>query len=109
MARFVRVPSAKATIHDIVLQPQSAFERQQDGVYELQVSPLYILVKFDQFRGSPLDGLEAGVVPIEAVTTSFRITVVSNGRSKLQTVKRTQFPSQPEKSLNARVKRPWNQ
>ena len=85
----------KATITDIVLHPQSAFVRQPDGVYELQASPLYILVKLDRFRGSALDGLDAGVVPIEAATTSFRITAVSNGKSKLQTVKRTQFPITP--------------
>ena len=45
----VRESSAKATIRDIVLQLQSAFERQLDGVYELQVSPLYIFIKLDWF------------------------------------------------------------
>ena len=34
-------------------------------------------------------------MPIEAMTTSFWITAVSNGKSKLQTVKRTQFPITP--------------
>ena len=40
----------KAMITNIVLHPQSAFVWQPDGVYELQASPLYILVKLDQFR-----------------------------------------------------------
>ena len=36
VARFAREPGAKVTIRDIVLQLQSAFKRQPDGVYELQ-------------------------------------------------------------------------
>lgn len=85
----------KATICDIVLPPQTTCERQPDGVYNLQTPPLYILVKLDRYQGSPLDGLEPGVVPIEATATSIRFTSVSNGKKKIQTMKRMQIPITP--------------
>ncbi|KAF8584625.1 hypothetical protein K439DRAFT_1616606 [Ramaria rubella] len=70
-------------IVDIGLDPRE--EKRGDCVIvELGFPPTYILVKLYRTQAEQLEGLEAGVLPIELAKKSFKITVPVTGKKRVQ-------------------------
>ena len=84
---------ARGEIVGIVLHENEPPIDKAKAVVKLRYLPSYILVKFSRTRASRLDGLEAGVIPIEPITTTYRVRVnTNNGKESTRTFKRSQFP-----------------
>ena len=60
---------------------------------KLKYPPKYILVKLSRTRATQLEGLEEGVVPVEPISTSYKVKVYTKeGKAFQRTIKRLQFP-----------------
>jgi len=63
---------ARGTIVDIILHPDEEYSKDKQEVV-LKHVPLYILVKLDRTRATPLKGLEEEVIPVEPAMKSMQI------------------------------------
>ena len=81
---------ARGTLVDIIRHPDTE-ESSEDGVIHLSAPPAYLLVRLDRTRASKLKDLPAGIVPIEPIKKSFRVTI-KQGKSHTRTISRTQLP-----------------
>ncbi|KAI6096710.1 hypothetical protein F5141DRAFT_1151848 [Pisolithus sp. B1] len=83
----------RGAIVDIVLHADEPQMTPINGVIHLKYLPLFVLVKLDRMRTSQLPGLDASVIPVEAVYKSHRIRYKNaEGSDVTHTVKRRQFP-----------------
>ena len=71
----------RGTIQDIILHPDEEYSKEKEEVV-LKHVPLYLLVKLDHTRATPLKGLEEGVIPVEPATKSMQIRVVEEDGSQ---------------------------
>ena len=79
---------ARGTIVDIILHPDKSYSEQEREVV-LKNAPLYLLVRLERTRVTPLKGLDASVIPVELATKSMQIRVIdNNGNQPRRTVKR---------------------
>ena len=83
---------ARGTIVDIILHLDKSYSEQEREV-ALKNAPLYLLVRLEHTRVTPLKGLDASVIPVELATKSMQIRVIDNdGNQPRRAVKRQQFP-----------------
>ena len=83
---------ARGTIMDIILHPDESYSEEGRDIV-LKNIPLYLLVKLERTRATPLKGLDEAVIPVELATKSMQVQVVENdGNQPRRTVKRCQFP-----------------
>jgi hypothetical protein len=83
---------ARGEIVGIVLHPDEP-PVANTPIVHLERMPAYVLVKLNRTRATQLPGLDAGVIPIEPATTSYRIKHrVSETKITHKSVRRTQFP-----------------
>ena len=82
---------ARGEIIDIILHPDE-LPIVDAPVVHLKYMPAYILVKLSRTRATALEGLEANVIPIEPVTTSYQIKIQRDGKLTQKTVRRCQYP-----------------
>lgn len=62
-------------------------------IMDIILHPLYLLVKLERTRATPLKGLDEAVIPVELATKSMQVQVVENdGNQPRRTVKWRQFP-----------------
>lgn len=62
-------------------------------IVKLKYLPKYILIKLSRTRATQLDDLGEGVVPIEPISTNYKIKVYTKeGKACQRTIKRLQFP-----------------
>jgi ATP-dependent exoDNAse (exonuclease V) alpha subunit len=61
-------------------------------VVHLKHLPMFVLVKLDRTRASPLPGLEDGVIPIEPREIGMKFTVQDNGEISHRAGYRRQYP-----------------
>ena len=60
---------------------------------KLKYLPKYILVKLFHTRATQLEGLEEGVVPVEPISTSYKVKVnTKEGKAFQRTIKCLQYP-----------------
>ena len=79
---------AHGEIVGIVLHENKPPIDKAKAIVKLRYLPAYILVKFSHTRASHLDGLEMGVIPIEPITTTYRVKVnMKDGKQSTQTFK----------------------
>jgi hypothetical protein len=83
---------ARGEIVDIILHPDEP-PLGDDPIVQLKYLPAYILVKMEQTRATALNGLDDGVIPVEVVSSTFRIKIKdSHGKIVQRTVRHRQFP-----------------
>jgi hypothetical protein len=83
---------SRGEIVDIILHPEEP-PIGNNPIVILKYIPLYVLVKLERTRASTLEGLQDGVIPIEPVTSTFRVKMTSDeGKTSYQTIRRKQFP-----------------
>ena len=83
---------ARGTIMDIILHPDESYSEEGRDIV-LKNIPLYLLVKLERTRATPLKGLDEAVIPVELATKSMQVQVVENdGNQPRRTVKWRQFP-----------------
>jgi len=83
---------AHGTIMDVILHPDETYSKEERDMV-LKNVPLYLLVKLEHMRATPLKGLEAAVTSVELATKSMQVQVVENdGNQPQRTVKQCQFP-----------------
>ncbi len=83
---------ARGEIVDIVLHPDEP-PTSNTTIVKLKYVPAYVLVKMARTRASPLEGLEAGVIPVEPARMTMKINIQRAGQKPIQrTVQRRQFP-----------------
>ncbi|KIO23538.1 hypothetical protein M407DRAFT_9370 [Tulasnella calospora MUT 4182] len=81
---------ARGTIVDIVLDENEPEFERDDPEVELVYPPAYVLVKLDRSKGTQLEGLREGIVPIEPMERNFRVKLPLSRKTK--TVHRRQLP-----------------
>lgn len=83
---------ARGTVVDIILDPEEP-PLTDDCIITLKYLPVYMLVKLSRTRANTLEGLEEAVVPVEPITKTFQIKLVSPaGKELKRSVRRRQFP-----------------
>ncbi len=86
---------ARGEIVDIVLHPEEP-RTADTPIVKLTYLPAYVLVKMARTRATQLDGLEAGVIPVEPVRMTMKINIERAGQKTIhRTVQRRQFPITP--------------
>lgn len=86
---------AHSTIMDIILHPEEEYQTDAEEITPVR-QPLYLLVKLDWTSTTQLEGLDAHVISVEAITQSIQILVLENdGKTGRCTVKHHQFPVTP--------------
>ena len=83
---------ARGEIVAISLHPNERLVDETEAIVHLQYMPAYLLVKLARTRAGQLEGLEEGVIPVEPITTTYRIKIDVNGKTVQRTVQRRQFP-----------------
>ncbi|KAJ3511695.1 hypothetical protein NLJ89_g3948 [Agrocybe chaxingu] len=82
---------ARGEIVDIVLHPDEP-PVGDSPIVHLKYVPAYILVKLSRTRASKLEGLDDAVIPVEPITTTYRIKMKVRGKEITRTIRRRQFP-----------------
>ena len=77
---------------DINLHPDEPPIDAKAAIVRLRYMPAYLLVKLSRTRATRLEGLDECVLPVEPVSTNYRIKVPVNGKMIQRTVQRKQFP-----------------
>ena len=86
---------ARGVIVDVVLNPGEIYSKEAEEVATAKL-PLYLLVKLDWTRTTPLEGLQEAVIPVEPMTQTLQIQLAGkDGKTIRRTVKRRQFPVTP--------------
>src|SRR5882762_377642 len=83
---------ARGEIIDIILHPDELPIDANEPIIRLKYKPSYLLVKLSRTRATRLEGLDECVLPVEPVSTNYRIQVSVNGKIIQRTVQRRQFP-----------------
>ena len=83
---------ARGEIIDIILHPDEPPIDANEAIIRLKYMPAYLLVKLSRTRATRLEGLDECVIPIEPVSTKYRIKISVNGKMIQRTVERRQFP-----------------
>ena len=77
----------------IVLHLDEAPIDKYQAIVKIQYLPSYILVKLSRTRATQLEGFEEGIVPIEPISTSYKIKVyVKEGKALQHTIKCLRLP-----------------
>jgi len=82
---------SRGEIVDVVLHPDEPPIDSTAFEVELEHPPAYVLVKLDNTRAAQLPGLDAGVIPITTMTSTFQLKM----DRCTHTVERTQLPITP--------------
>ena len=83
---------ARGHIVDIVLDEKEQAPEGRTHFMRLEYPPLYVLVAMNRTKATPLDGLEAGVLPIAPQSRSFTVT---SAKGKRISISRQQLPITP--------------
>lgn len=83
----------RGEIVDIVLDEREPPIDPHSEIVHLQYPPAFVLVQLERTRAEKLEYLDPGVIPIRPILQTMRINVRGpNGRTKIRTVKRSQYP-----------------
>ncbi|KIK75367.1 hypothetical protein PAXRUDRAFT_173071 [Paxillus rubicundulus Ve08.2h10] len=66
---------ARGTIVNIVVDADESLSTDNNNLMHLCCPPMFVLVKMDKTRVTPLEGLQESIIPIEPISKSFRISV----------------------------------
>ena len=86
---------ARGEIVGITLHPDEPPVDKNEAIVKFHYLPVYILVKLSRTRATRLEKLpvEEGVVPIEPISTSYRVRFsTKKGQQHQRTIKRRQLP-----------------
>ena len=84
---------AQGEIVGIILHLDEPPVDKNEAIVKLHYLPVYILVKLSRTRATRLEKLEEGVVPIEPISTSYRVRFsTKEGQQHQRTIKRRQLP-----------------
>ena len=75
---------ARGKVVGIVLHPDEPPIASNQALVKLRYLPRYILIKLSHTKATQLEGLEEGMVPIEPISTSYRIKVHTKEGKALQ-------------------------